>query len=76
MKHLNSETLKNITDTMPRERNLKVGERHPNTGMPVTGSKKSKEGRFKAFLVRMAAKRMNKGKLEQHVLGRFHGPKR
>jgi len=56
MKHLNSETLKNIIDTMPRERSLKVGERHPSTGLPVTGKKLSLRERFVLRALRRASK--------------------
>jgi len=76
MKHLNSETLKNITDTMQRERKLKVGEIHPNTGLPIIQIKKTNQGKVRAFLVRMAARRMSKGRLENQALDRFHKQKR
>ena len=41
---------------MQRERTLKVGERHPSTGMPVTGKKLSLRERIVLRALRRASK--------------------
>ena len=55
---------------MPRERSLKVGERHPSTGVPVRGKLTVKE-RF--FL--MAEARLRRG-LGQRALNTVGKPKK
>jgi len=68
MKHLNSETLKNILDTMQRRRNQKVGEIHPGTGLPVIKRRRS----IKEWWVALAIRKANKG---AHVVHRYLGHK-
>ena len=72
MKHLNSETLKNILDTMQRGRSTtRIGERHKESGLPVVRTRRNVSKGKLAWLLRFANGRSHGAlKVHEKVIGR------